>query len=283
MHVWSKLSSPKWRDAWEEIFQASGQTNAVITELSTRKTIRVDVYCDTFEEAEVIRKRFGGSVRKLKKENWAAMVPPTRKPMLIRDRVVITNSLQAKDVEKVRRKYGGRVVMHIPPELAFGTGDHATTSSCLRMVVDEAKRFEREGRRWSCADAGCGTGVLALVARALGAEVVDAFDFDPVAVRVARENAKRNGIRGVRWSVVDVLQWEPERRYDCICANIFANILIPSLPVFRRALVSDGVLVISGILDVHWDELAVAVGKNKFALTEVRAKGKWVTARAMPI
>jgi len=281
MYVWSKLSSPKWRDAWEEIFQSSGQTNAVITEFSNRKTIRVDVYCAGEKDAGEIRERYGGSVRKLKNMNWAAMVPPTRTPLVIRDRLVISNSSNPKEVDKVRRKYAGRNVLQIPPELAFGTGDHATTSTCLRLLADEAKRFEKEGRSWSMADAGCGTGVLALAARLLGAKPVHGFDFDPMAVKVARTNAERNAITGVKWSVTDVLKWTPPRKYECICANIFANILIPALPLFRSALSEDGALLLSGVLDVHWNDLERALDKNSFELTDVRPKGKWTTARAI--
>ena len=76
MHVWSKLSSVKWRDAWEERFLGLGQTNAVINELPSGKSIRVDVYCENEKDALAIMEQFGGRIRKLKHENWAAMAAP---------------------------------------------------------------------------------------------------------------------------------------------------------------------------------------------------------------
>ena len=102
MFVWSKLSSPKWRDAWEERFHGNGQTNAVISEIRGNKSIRVEVYVPRLEQAEAIREQFGGSIRQLKNENWAAKVPPSGKPMRIRDRLVITNATDEKSVEKLR-------------------------------------------------------------------------------------------------------------------------------------------------------------------------------------
>ena len=70
MFVWSKLSSEKWADAWEERFVGAGGQNAVITKMPHRKTIRVEVYCEKRREAEAIKKQFGGSVRELKSQNW---------------------------------------------------------------------------------------------------------------------------------------------------------------------------------------------------------------------
>ena len=128
--MWSKLSAVKWTDAWEERFY--GNPSSVISEIKGGKSIRVEVYCKTENEAEAIREQFGGSVRELKSRNWVAMGAPKVEPLMIRDRIVIPQ------VEVEPGTYPGRQVIMVPPEMAFGTGDHPTTATCLRFLVDQA-------------------------------------------------------------------------------------------------------------------------------------------------
>jgi ribosomal protein L11 methyltransferase len=249
MFVWSKLSSPKWEDAWQERFHSEGQTNAVITEVKGGKTIRVEVYCDDREHAEAIQKLFGGSVRELKQENWAAMKPPPRGPIKIRRDLVVTEEADEREIEKVCQAHPGRGVIAIPAQMAFGTGDHATTSTCLRFMVDISK--EIGDGDWSMLDVGSGSGILAIAASKLGASSVEGFDYDPHAVEVADENAVRNGVANhVRFYERDLLAWKPEdtERWDCVFANVFANILAAASPTLAKVVKPGGHLVVSGIL-----------------------------------
>ncbi|MGI9244073.1 MAG: 50S ribosomal protein L11 methyltransferase, partial [Verrucomicrobiales bacterium] len=191
MFIWSKLSSPKWEDAWAERFYSEGQTNAVISHLKGGKSIRIEVYCDDRDHAEAIQKLFGGSVRELKQENWAAMKPPPRGPIKIRQKLVVTEEAEPAAIAEVCEANPGREVIAIPAQMAFGTGDHATTATCLRFLVDIAG--EIGSGDWSMLDVGCGSGILAIAAQKLGADPVEGFDYDPHAVTVAAENARRNG------------------------------------------------------------------------------------------
>ena len=282
MFVWSKLSSPKWEDAWQERFHSEGQTNAVISLLPSGKSIRIEVYCEDREHAEAIQKLFGGSVRELKKQNWAAMKPPSRGPIKIRQQLVVTEEADGSEIAKVQNAHPGRHVIAIPAQMAFGTGDHATTATCLRFLVDIAKEFGNAD--WSVLDVGCGSGILAIAASKLGAAEVEGFDYDDHAVSVARENARRNGVaEHVGFAERDLLEWKPKKseRWDCVCANVFADVLTQAAPTLARVVKPDGHLIVSGIFREHADDCLAALRAEGFEFADVKTIGKWTTGRAL--
>src|SRR5688572_7792788 len=172
MFVWSKLSASKWLDAWEDRFH--GNPNFVLHVLKGGKSVRVEVFCATKPEADAIAKQFGGSVRKLSSD-WKNAGPEVPPPLKVRDRFIVTQAAAAKDLKQLAKEFPGREIISIPPEMAFGTGDHATTSTCLRFLVDIAKS---RPAGWSCADLGTGSGLLAIAAKKLGAGETFACDYD---------------------------------------------------------------------------------------------------------
>lgn len=275
MWIWSKLSGAQWMDAWEDRFH--GNPNAVISRLKTNKTIRVEVYTGTREEAEEIRKLFGGSIRKLVHKNWAAMKEPARAPIRIRSSIVITGSRDDDAVEKLAAEFPGRHVIRIPADMAFGTGDHATTSTCMRMLVDIA--HQRKGETWDMLDLGTGTGVIAIAARMLGAGCCHGMDFDPQAVKVARRNVRTNHVGKVSISKADVLEWKPGRQWPVVVANMFSTILQKAFPIIAQALEKDGSLIVSGILREQWQETRDVARQHGLDFEKTVTRGKWVTAR----
>ena len=274
MWVWSKLSAVKWTDAWEERFY--GNPNSVISEIKGGKSIRVEVYCEGEEEALKIQKQFGGSVRELKKANWVAMSAPKAEAILIRDRFVISQLEDKNEIEELKTKHAGRDVIVIPAEMAFGTGDHPTTATCLRRLVDCSREQEKEG--WSFLDLGTGSGVLAIAARLLGAGEVKAFDFDAKAVEVATLNIERNGVSDIAMFEEDVFSWKNRKKFRVIAANLFAAVLIEALPLMRKWIKEDGRLILSGILSDQWPDVEKTAGDCGFELLSHTEKGKWVTA-----
>jgi len=273
--VWSKLSAAQWIDAWEDRF--AGNPNVVIEYLKGGKSVRVTVYCQTRAAADAIAEQFGGSVRELVHAEWNKPAPVPR-PLKVRDVFLITAETAADKLEALRKQHPKRQLISIPPEMAFGTGDHATTSTCLRLLVDISR--ERAGTGWTVADLGTGTGLLAVAARKLGSGAVYACDFDPFAVAVAARNAERNAADGIELQEQDLLKWEPrEAGYDVVVANIFSTVLIQAWPVIARSLAPGGDLVVSGILaDQAWDVFTAAASEG-LGFTRVVRKGKWVTAR----
>ena len=275
MWVWSKLSAAKWEDAWEERFH--GNPNAVLTRLKGGKSVRVDVYCEEEQDAEQIAEQFGGSIKKLADKNWVALSAKPGPPIKIRESLLITEEVKPSGLRELQRLHKGRTIVSIPPEMAFGTGDHPTTAACLRYVADEAK--ERKGQRWRMLDLGCGSGVLAIAANLLGAEEAEAMDYDSSAVEVATHNAERNEARGVRVFQADILEWEPERQYELVAANLFANALQAGFAKIRKALNSDSTLIVSGVLKEQWEETEEAGRAAGLEFPEVKKRGKWVSAR----
>ncbi len=279
MFVWSKLSAAEWSDAWEERFRGLPQVHPVITIIPGKPTIRVEVYCEREKSAKEIRRMFGGTIRTLKKQNWAALSPPPPDPIRVRDRLVIIGQRGTKALTKARKEFPGREILSVPPEMAFGTGHHATTATVLRFISDAARDWERDGRAWTMIDLGCGSGILSMAARRLGAASAWACDFDPDAVRVSRDNIARNRIDGVTAEVVDVLKWKPTRKHDCVAANIFFDILVDIFPKLVRSVRKDGLVLISGILATQAEECLASGRHAGLVFDRIVRKGKWVSAR----
>ena len=163
---------------------------------------------------------------------------------------------------------GGTVALTIEPKMAFGTGDHPTTALCLAAV--EAFCTAHPGA--SVLDVGTGTGVLALMARKLGAARVVGVDSDPMSVTLARENAALNGIEGVELSgaTLEAVQGP----FDLVLANILANTLVELAPSLVRH--TRGRLVLAGVL-VHQEDEVREAFERAGAVSDGGARtGDWV-------
>ena len=269
-YVWRKLSAAKWEDVWPERLSEFAD-RLVITSLAGAKTIRLEVFALTKTDAARLRRAFGGSVA-AQRHDWMKVTPVPRAPINVRGKLLVVAS------EAERSVAGKRPVLLIPAGMAFGTGEHATTATCLRFLADVADEFA--GRRWEMLDLGCGSGILALAARMLGAAKVEAGDFDPACVRIAKENAAANAIRGATIRRLDVLAWRPHRTWPVITANLFSSLHIAIAPKLARALAADGRLIFSGILRAQEGEVAASFVSAGLRISRIVRKGKWVTGEA---
>jgi ribosomal protein L11 methyltransferase len=175
----------------------------------------------------------------------------------------------------------GRINFEIDAGLAFGTGQHATTSGCLAAL----DRLEREGARFSnIADIGTGTGLLAFAALRLWPEAkCIATDIDPIAVDVARDNAAINDV-AIGHGAGDLLLAVAEGMnspllaarapFDLIMANILAGPLIDLAPHFAKALAPGGTIILAGLLDGQADTVANAYRKQRLGIAD-RGSGEW--------
>ncbi len=274
MYLWSKLSSIKWNDVWEERFY--GNVNAVIEEIKGGKSIRVQVYCETEKDAQKISEQFGGSIREVKKAKWESPQDLTQKPLLIRNKLVLSQAVKTDQISSLLQHYPERTLINIPAEMAFGTGDHPTTATCLRHVVDFSAA---QSDPWSMVDVGCGTSVIAIAAYHLGASPVRAFDFDEKAVEVSKKNIALNEATQIEVSTLDVFNWKPERAYDFVAANLFSTILQKAFPILKTALKPAGTIVISGILAEQWEKTRCVAEEAGLVFIDVKKVGKWVTAK----
>jgi ribosomal protein L11 methyltransferase len=268
--VWRKLASAKWEDAWVERLGFLGPERVAITALAGSRTIRIEAYGLTQKIAARLLKEFGGQTRSIART--ATFETRPNKPIVIRQRLVVVES--EKDRERLPPTLARRATLIIPAGMAFGTGGHATTSQCLRFLCDAAAEPKRP---WEMLDLGTGSGILALAARALGAGRVDAFDFDPDAVRTARENARRNGFSRVAIRRLDVTKWQPRRKWEVVAANLYSEVLIAAAPVIADAVTPGGRLLLSGILRTQEQGCIAAFSSRCMNLQKTARRGKWVT------
>jgi ribosomal protein L11 methyltransferase len=270
--IWSKLATARWEDAWVERLQCIDPQRLAIFMLPGSKRIRIEAYGLGAKEAAQLVKNFGGQTRRMK--GMAALMGGDKaKPLLIRDRLVVVRSPKAAKAEA--RSHPGRPVLIIPAAMAFGTGDHATTATCLRMVCDFAATAPG---RWENLDLGTGTGILAFASRVLGAARCDAWDFDPACVRAVRENARINQIRGVVAARVDVTEWTPARQWDLVTANLYSDMLLKVSDRIASAVKPGGRLILSGMLAAQAEGTLAAFKAHGIQFQRVVKKGKWVTA-----
>ena len=154
----------------------------------------------------------------------------------------------------------GEIVVKMDPGMAFGTGSHETT----RLVIELLEKYTKQGVRML--DVGTGSGILAICASKLGAGECKAYDIDPVAVKVANENIAESGQTNVTCEVSDLLKQVDldGGKYDLICANIVADIIIRMTPDIGRFMKDDCVLLCSGIIKERADDVTAKL--NEYAL-----------------
>jgi ribosomal protein L11 methyltransferase len=163
---------------------------------------------------------------------------------------------------------GGREVIIIEPKMAFGTGDHPTTSLCLEAIV----AFLAEHRGASVLDVGTGTGVLAIAAKRLGAGKVVAIDNDPTSVELAMENAEENGVTELAVSGAPVERIEGA--FDLVVANIVANTLVDLAPAIAAKV--GRALVLAGVLTSQREEVEAAYVAQGLVPAGAKSDGEWV-------
>ncbi len=165
----------------------------------------------------------------------------------------------------------GELLVHMDPGMAFGTGTHETTRLCATLL----ERYVKPGDRML--DVGTGSGILAICASLLGAGMCRAYDIDPVAVRVANENAAENGVDNVVCAVSDLLRDVDlsEGPYRICCANIVADIIIRMAPDIRSYLTEDAVYITSGIITERAEEVTAAMTAQGFSVLAREDENGW--------
>lgn len=204
-------------------------------------------------------------------EDWANSWKQYYKPVKIGEKIVICPAWEAYTPAN------GELVIHMDPGMAFGTGTHETT----RLVIRLLEKYTWAGCRML--DVGTGTGILAICAARLGASLCRAYDIDPTAVRVARENIKDSGLTNVTCDPSDLLKQVSLEggAYDLITANIVADIIIRMTPDVGSYLKEDGVLLLSGIIAERCNDVVAALEANGFRVVECLTDNDWCALAVM--
>ena len=184
--------------------------------------------------------------------------------------------------EEVKAEDKDKMILHIDPGTAFGTGMHETT----QLVIRQLKKFVKPGME--ILDVGTGSGILGIVAIKLGANHVVGTDLDPCAVPAVSENKEANQIEEKSFDMMigniiddkDVQDQVGYEKYDIVTANILADVLVPLTPVIVAQMKKGAYYITSGILDVKEDVVVQAVKDAGLTLVEVTHQGEWVSVTA---
>ena len=198
-------------------------------------------------------------------EDWANSWKQYYKPVKIGERIVICPAWESYTPAE------GELVIRMDPGMAFGTGTHETT----RLVIRLLETYTKPGCRML--DVGTGTGILAICASRLGAELCRAYDIDPTAMRVARENIKDSGLTNVTCDQSDLLKQVSLEggQYDLVCANIVADIIIRMTPDVGQYMKDDAILLASGIIAERCDDVIACFEANGFKIVECLTDNDW--------
>jgi ribosomal protein L11 methyltransferase len=266
MYIWRKHAGLGWlRDGIEPLARRFGSALAVVERPGSKRAL-LEVCGRTKKEAQELIREFGGSMEKLRPDWLQHFTKRARaKPLHIGSRLAILSAPAQRTASK-------RTLV-IPAEAAFGTGQHATTAMCLRLLEQTTRRFPPG---WKMLDAGTGSGILAIAGSCFGAGQVLAIDNDPLACATAKRNANANDVRNVEIRIGDILEQNLTGKFDIITANLFSEILIRVLPIWAEHLAADGRLILSGVLRTQEGELVRALHRRGFTSPEIRRRGKWI-------
>lgn len=184
--------------------------------------------------------------------------------------------------EKVEEKDSDKLVIHIDPGTAFGTGMHETTQLCIRQL----KKYVKDDT--VILDVGCGSGILGMLALKFGARYSVGTDLDPCAIDATHENMEVNGIRKDQYEVMigniiddkDVQDKAGYEKYDIVAANILADVLVPLTPVIVNQMKPGGIYITSGIIEDKEETVVQAVKEAGLEVLEVNHQGEWVSVTA---
>ena len=229
---------------------------------------------DALECVEFIKARLDAegieyetSIVGVNEEDWANNWKQYYHTQRIGKRIVVTPSWEEYTPS------GDDVQMRLDPGMAFGTGTHDTTRLCLELLEEVVTPETR------ILDVGTGSGILSVGGVLLGAPSALGVDIDPVAVKVANENAEINEVQDKTEFVCGDLTDKVHGKFEIVTANIVADVIIRLLSTVKNYLLKGGVLIISGIIDSRADEVENACHEAGFVTEKRLEHGGWVAIK----
>ena len=184
--------------------------------------------------------------------------------------------------EEVKPEDEDKMIIHIDPGTAFGTGMHETTQLCIRQI----RKYVTPDT--TILDVGCGSGILGMLALKFGAKYSVGTDLDPCAIDATHENMEVNGLTKDQYEVMigniiddkEIQDKVGYEKYDIVVANILADVLVPLTPVIVNQMKKGGIYITSGIIDDKEETVVNAVKAAGLEVLEVTYQGEWVSVTA---
>ena len=214
----------------------------------------VDRYKDSFD--------FAVEINSVEKEYWNKKWEENYDPIEVDDRCIVRASFH-----NIEKKYPIEIV--ITPKMSFGTGHHATTWQMLKLQLDINFQNKR------VLDVGCGTGVLAIMARKLGAKMIEATDIDEWCIENSKENYDLNGINDVKIQQGEIANLQFDDNFDIIIANINKNVLLVEIPFYSNLLIEKGLLLLSGFYEKDIPDIKKCADNYNLILDKIVTKDNW--------
>lgn len=241
------------------------QLNAVRASMAELKKLDEN---DEFGSLEIVTEN-------VKDEDWSEIWKQYFHPIPVGEKILICPAWE------VPEDGGGRTIFKVNPGMSFGTGSHPSTRFCL----EEIEKYLKEGD--TLLDLGCGSGILSITARLLGAKECVAVDIDPNATDVAYTNLELNelpkeGYETYTGDITDDAELRDKLgRHDLVIANIVADVIIALAPFVRGFMKDDAVFICSGIILERLDEVKEALEENGLEIINVKNDDDWaaITAR----
>ncbi|NLJ57439.1 MAG: 50S ribosomal protein L11 methyltransferase [Tissierellia bacterium] len=213
----------------------------------------------------------------LNDEDWANNWKEHFKPFIVSDKIVIKPSW-----EEYTENDDGKIILEIDPGMSFGTGQHHTTRLCIEQLI---KHLDKD---MEVLDLGCGSGILSIASLLIGAKHCTGVDIDENSVRIARENAKLNGISDSSFTLyqgdVTVDSQLREKigynKYNVIAVNIIAQIIMGMSETFPKLLKEGGIVIASGIINKYLDEVVDNFESLGFEILEINHREEWLSVTA---
>lgn len=200
----------------------------------------------------------------IKNEDWENNWKKYYKPLRIGKHILIKPTWEDVEVKE------GDVLVELDPGMAFGTGSHASTHMCLEFLENAVKKGDR------VLDIGTGSGILGIAALKLGASSVTAVDIDPMAVKIARDNAEKNGYKEPEFTVMEGdLDDKAKGQYDIVTANIVADIICELTKTVGKYIKDGGIFITSGIIDFKAEKVKEALKSAGITIKEEKAEKDW--------
>lgn len=209
-----------------------------------------------------------GNVRE---EDWANNWKQYFKPMKVGEKLLLCPTWEA---DNLGDDMADRIKLLIDPGMAFGSGQHETTKLCMELI----EKYITPDT--NMLDVGTGSGILGIAGLLLGAGNVTGVDIDALSVKVAKENAEINGVGDKFVVKCGNLADDISGKFNMISANIVADIILMLMPDAKKLLSDDGIFIMSGIIDMRYEDVEKGLAENNFEIIEVKRERGWCAITA---